>query len=205
MKTPKSLRLRFGVLWLLPLLFVCNFTQATTIHFYTELSGAAESSPNTSLGTGWANVYFDDVALTLRVQTQFGGLEGTVTAAHIHAATAVANTGTAGVATSVPTFLGFPMGVSSGSYDQTFDLTNPTSFNPTYIAAHGGTVGIASQDLLTAMLAEKTYLNIHSSKYPGGEIRGFLRQVPDSASTLALMSVALGGIAYLRRVWRVRR
>ena len=43
------------------------------------------------------------------------------------------------VATGVPTFLGFPTGVTNGYYDHTFDLTLASSFNPAYVTANGGT------------------------------------------------------------------
>jgi len=77
----------------------------------------------------------------MRVEISFSGLTGTTTASHIHCceATPGANANVM-VATTTPTFPGFPLGVTSGSYDQTFDLTNAGSYNPDFITAHGGTV-----------------------------------------------------------------
>jgi hypothetical protein len=107
--------------------------------YYVNFSGAAEVPSNNSTGTGKATITIDLVANTMRVQADFSGLLAGVTASHIHAATAVAGTGTAGVATSVPTFTGFPSGVTSGTYDHTFDMLLSSSYNPAYITANGGT------------------------------------------------------------------
>jgi hypothetical protein len=110
----------------------------------------------------------------MRVQVSFVGLTGNTTASHIHAPTVVALTGTAGVATTTPTFTGFPLGVTSGVYDHTFDLTQSSSYNPAYVTANGGTVAAANAALLAAIAAGKAYLNVHSVTFGGGEIRGFL-------------------------------
>jgi hypothetical protein len=77
----------------------------------------------------------------------------------------------------VPTFTGFPSGVTSGSYDHLFDLADPDSYNPTFITASGGTAQ-AMNELFHALHDGAAYLNIHTSAYNGGEIRGFLFQVP---------------------------
>ena len=84
--------------------------------FFAELSGPAEFPPNASPGTGLAIVRYDPVLHTLRVEANFFGLTGTTTASHIHCCTAVPFAGTAGVATTTPTFAGFPLGVTAGAY-----------------------------------------------------------------------------------------
>ena len=134
---------------------------------------------------------------TLEVEVTFDGLVADNTAAHIHCCTAVPLTGTAPVATITPTFTGFPAG-TSGSYSQVFDLTMVGSFNPTFVTNHGGTFAQAEADLYAAMVGQQTYLNIHSSTFGGGEIRGFLEQVPEP-TTLLLLGSALVGAALRRR------
>ena len=162
------------------------------------LSGPSESPPNASPGTGFAVVTFDTVADTMRVQASFSGLLGTTTASHIHAPTPAPFSGTAGVATTTPTFPGFPLGVTSGTYDMTFDLSLSTSWNPAFISANGGTTASATAAFEAAVAAGESYLNIHSTVVPGGEIRGFLVAVPEPG-TLSLTALALG------LVWRRRR
>ncbi len=94
------------------------------ITYIADLSGPSEAPHNASPGTGVAKVVFDNVAHTLRVQVEFSGLLGTTTAAHIHGPTATPFAGNAGVMTQTPSFSGFPLGVTSGTYDHLFD-TDP--------------------------------------------------------------------------------
>ena len=142
--------------------------------YTTSLSGAAEAPPNLSPGTGTVVVTINVPMATMRVQANFSGLQGNSTNAHIHAPTAVAGTGVAGVATTTPTFTGFPSGVTSGNYDNTFNMTLASSYNAAFITANGGTPASAFIALKAAIDAGKAYFNLHSSSFAGGEIRGFL-------------------------------
>lgn len=147
---------------------------AAVFNYIAFLDGPSESPPVASTGIGSAQVDIDDVALTMRVRASFSGLVGNSTNSHIHAATAVAGAGTAGVATTTPTFPGFPSGVTSGVYDVTFDMTLASSYNPSYVTANGGTPASARAALFAAIAAGRAYYNIHSTFAGGGEIRGFL-------------------------------
>ena len=169
--------------------------------YVVNLSGSAESPPNASAGTGTATVITDPAAHTLFITLTFSGLTGTTTASHIHAATAVPLTGTAGVATQVPTFSAFPLGVTSGSFSQTLNTLDLASYNPAYVTANGGTAASAEAALFAAIGSGRSYLNIHTSFVPGGEIRGFLvaAPVPELASW-AMMLIGFAGIgAAMRR------
>ncbi|MGE0384323.1 MAG: CHRD domain-containing protein [Gammaproteobacteria bacterium] len=155
-----------------------------------------------SSGTGFARVTIDLDLETMRVEFNFSGLTGNTTASHIHCCTTNPGTGNAGVATEVPSFP-FPLGVTSGSFDETFDLTDPNTFNTTpttgFLATSGGTAALASARLILGLDANKAYLNIHTSAFPGGEIRALLAPVPLPAAVW-LMASALGGLALRRRV-----
>ena len=172
--------------------------QAAPMLFRAILSGPNESPPNASLGVGQADVFLDQIANTLQVNVVFSGLSGTTTASHIHCCTAVPGTGTAGVATATPTFPGFPLGVTSGTYSQTFDMTLAGSYNAAFITSHGGTVASAEAALFGGIMADEAYLNIHSNLFPSGEIRGFLTFVPEPV-TLSVFGAGLAGIALARR------
>ncbi len=170
--------------------------------YVVQLTGANESPANASLGFGAGLVTIDTVLGTMRVQTTFGGLSGNVSASHIHCCTGTAGTGNAGVATPTPTFPGFPLGNTYGSYDQTFNMTLATSWNAAYITANGGTPASAFSAFTTGVAAGKAYLNIHSSAFPGGEIRGFLvpavAAVPEP-STYALMLAGMAAVGWVAR------
>lgn len=179
----------------------CASTAHGTITIYgATLSGPNESPPNASAGTGTATVTIDDVANTMLVEVTFSGLTGTTTASHIHAPTAVPLTGTAGVATQTPTFSGFPLGVTSGTYSNLFDLLTASTYNASFVTANGGTTASAESALLSALASGKAYLNIHTTAFPSGEIRGFLVAVPEPA-TWGMMLLGFGaiGLAFRRR------
>lgn len=175
--------------------------EAAPITYTATLSPLAENPPVAgSSGTGTATVTLDTAAHSLRVQATFSGLTGLTTAAHIHCCTPP--TGNAPVATQVPFFVGFPLGVTSGSYDMLFDTTMTSSWNPTFITNNGGTPLTAEAALASALAAGLAYFNIHTTFAPGGEIRGNLAVVPEPAS-LGLLGAGLLGLAAAR--WRTRR
>jgi hypothetical protein len=173
--------------------------QAVPVVFITTLTGAAEVPPNSSPGTGTGRVTLDEDAQTLRIETSFSGLTANTTVAHIHCCTAAPNTGTAIPATQVPTLIGFPAGVTSGSYDQLFDMTDAASYNPAFITdVGGGSVGGAFAAFGAGIESQTAYLNIHTTEFPAGEIRGFLAPIPEPAT----VSLLLGGLAVLAMAGR---
>jgi hypothetical protein len=163
---------------LLPILMACGLVsaRATVFHYVAMLDGSSEFPPRATPGTGFATASYDDIAHSLSVQVAFSGLVGTTTASHIHAPTAFPFnlTNTAGVATTTPTFAGFPLGVTSGTFSNVLDLTSLTSYNPAYVTANGGTAASAEVALTSAIAGGRAYWNIHSTTFSSGEIRGFL-------------------------------
>ena len=171
---------------------------AIGVQYFANLNGASEAPPNASPGLGTAVITVDVGLRTMRVEASFAGLLAGTTAAHIHCCTAVANTGTASVATQTPYFDGFPIGVTSGTYDRLFDMSLAASWNATFITANGGTPLTAFAALVAGLDAGKSYFNIHSSQFGGGEIRGFLAPVPEP-ETYALLALGLGVLALAGR------
>jgi hypothetical protein len=149
-------------------------------------------------GTGSGTVSYDNVNHSLQLQNSFSGLSGTVSQTHIHGATANPFTGTAGVAVGNPSLPGFPLGVQSGSYSNTLDLTLASSWNNTFLANNGGTPAGAEAAFFNAAQQGRTYWNIHSSTFGGGEIRAFLTPVPEPSS-LALLAIGIIGLAGWRK------
>jgi hypothetical protein len=141
--------------------------------FIAYLDGAGQDPPNDSLASGFAVVTVDLALHTMRMQVRFENLTGAATAGGIYGVTTQQGEGTTRSATPLPAFNGFPLGQNSGEFDLTFSFDEPTSFNPEYLAAHGG-IFEAPTVLAFGIGDGKAYVNIPSAAYPDGEIRGFL-------------------------------
>src|SRR5687768_10963621 len=85
-----------------------EIAKAEPMVFTTTLLGANEVPPTPSPGTGFAVVTVDGDTLTVNVT--FSGLVSNTIASHIHCC--IGPTGNAMVATAVPSFPGFPLGVT---------------------------------------------------------------------------------------------
>jgi hypothetical protein len=175
---------------------------AHDVIYIASLSGPNEAPPNASPGTGSAKFTINEDTFTMRMEASFSGLLGNSTNAHIHCCTTTPGAGTAGVATPLPSFPAFPSGVKEGTYDRTFDMTLPSSWNGAFITANGGTTGTAFSALLAGIGSGRAYLNLHSTSFGGGEIRGFLQPVPEP-ETYALMLAGLGLVG--ATAWRKRQ
>lgn len=175
---------------------------ASQIVYNATLTGFDAFPPNASPGSGHATVTVDPGAHTMRVSASFSDLLGPSAVSHIHCCTADAGTGTAGAATTLPTFLGFPLGVTAGTYDQTFDLMLASTYNPAFIAGNGGTAASASAAFLDGLAAGAAYFDVHTSLFPGGEIRGLLAAAPipePEVYALMLFGLAVMDCAVRRR------
>ena len=171
--------------------------KADVLTFATVLSGANEVPVVPSPGTGIATVIIDTTTNQMTVNIAFSGLLGNTTASHIHCCGPVGTNQM--VATTTPTFPGFPLGVQQGTYLMTFDMTLASSFNPAFITAHGNNVTQARADLFAGIFAGNAYLNVHSNLFPGGEIRGQLVPVPEPATLSLLLLGLFGGGGIVRR------
>jgi hypothetical protein len=142
-------------------------------------------------------VDYNDVTHKIFVEATFSGLLSNTTAAHIHSPGPPGVNGP--VATQVPSFSGFPLGVTSGTFSNSFDLTQASSWNPAFIAAHGGTTAGAEAALRESFLAGTAYFNIHTEQFGSGEIRGNLVVIP------APLAAPLGGLGIAAFAARRRR
>jgi hypothetical protein len=188
-------------------LLSASAAQADPILFSAVLTGAAEAEPTGSPGLGFALVSYDPTQHMMGVLAGFQGLTSPTAAAHIHCC--IDPPGTAGVATPVPTFPGFPSGVTTGFYTQSFNLTDASSYNPAFLTANGGNPVAAELSLTQGLASGRAYFNIHTALFPTGEIRGFLTAVngpsaiPEPTS-FALLGSGLLGAVVVRR-WRQRK
>lgn len=138
-------------------------TGRAEIHNLTAiLDGLQEVPPVATPGTGMATMTLDDVTNQFTMTGSFSNLIGTTNNAHVHGPAAV------GVPAGVLFGITFDFGVSSGNF----------SFN-----------GVITPTQAGHILAGNTYINLHSTFRPGGEIRGQI--VPEPSTLLALGLTAL--------------
>jgi hypothetical protein len=114
----------------------------------------------------------DPTAETIQILASFFGLTTPDVAAHIHCCqTTPGNPPTVGVATTMPTFAGFPLGVTQGTYlSPIFSLEDSSFYNPAFVMLQGG-LEQAETALIAGIESGLTYFNIHSQQFMGGELR----------------------------------
>ena len=164
---------------------IASTAGALTI-YSAVLSGANEVPPAASPGSGLATVSLSDDLSTLTVHMVFSNLLSLDTAVFIHCCAPVGVN--AGVSVNFGS-AGFPLGVTSGTYDHTFVPLSASLLS-----------GISLSDFVTGLNAGEAYINIHTSMFPGGEIRGQLA-VPEPT---ALMLLGVGVAATAVSAWRRR-
>jgi hypothetical protein len=177
--------------------------EAAVIHYEGALAPEAPGAT----GTGSVDLFFDDLTHELTFDVSFAGLSAPTIVAHLHAPTTDPFTGAAIVAVTSPTLAGFPVGVTAGTYLGTFDLDLPSNFNPAFLTAAGGTTDGAMALLLGSLNEGRAYLNIHTTAFPGGEIRGFAtpaREAIPEPQTWGLMIMGFAAAGALLRARRVR-
>ena len=122
----------------------------------------------------------------------FSGLiGGPAAAAHIHCCAPVGTN----AAVALP-FPGFP-NTTSGTYNNTFDLTLAGTYNSAFLTSSGGTAALAEAALIAGLNSGRTYANIHNAQFAGGELRGQL-SLPEPG-TFVLLAAGLFLVPLARR------
>ena len=131
----------------LPMLAACAGPQWTQLPelYEAALEGAQEVPPVQTAGRGLARVEVDAGGL-LQWQVSFEALSGPVTAAHVH--------GPAGPGQNAAVLI--PLEIPPGT------------------TSHKGQARITPEQM-TQLASGQWYVNLHTQRHPGGEIRGQLR------------------------------
>ena len=128
-------------------------TDGPPIRFHALLSADEQSAPTTSPGVGCALFVLDRPTLELTWTITYSQLTSTATAAHVHG----------------PQTPGGNAGVL-------FDLAPDGMGNPLKGAL------VLNDGLLAYLLTGRVYVNLHTTQYPAGELRGqVMRLRPDEA------------------------
>ena len=121
-------------------------SSGNTTHYHATLSGSQEVPPTSSAGTGMADVELNTSTNTVSWKVTYSGLSGPATAGQIH--------GPAAAGANAPVMIPFS-NVSSSPIEGKMQIT----------AAQAAEIA-----------AGRTYVNIHTAKDKGGEIRGQLQK-----------------------------
>lgn len=152
-------------------LLLAGLAPVQALEYTATLNGAAERpNPNSSTGTGTGTFSLEGNVFTYDIT--YSGLTVAPSAAHIHGPGGVE--GTAGVVFGI---------TANGTLGTSGRYTGSATLSDTQI-------GWLNSELL--------YANIHTSTFPGGEIRGQITAVPEPG-TVALAVVGLGLMGLMAR------
>jgi hypothetical protein len=151
------------------------------------LSGLFEVPSVLTTATGGEvgeGIFFDNATRDLTINAAYGlfgfqPLIGSFTATHLHQSPAGTNGPVIIDLNSGATDIHFSSGPTSGFFSGTVNLTLPQ---------------------IDSLFANNIYLNVHSSLFPGGEIRAqFIPATVPEPSTLAFVGFGLAAMALYRR------
>lgn len=123
--------------------------EAETSTYKADLKGPTEVPPNTTEGTGAANVTLDPSTRQITWTVTFSGLTGPATVAHIHGPA--------------------PAGKNAG----VLIWLAPKGTAP--VSPLKGTATLTEEQLAN-LTSGQCYVNVHTKAHPGGEIRGQLEK-----------------------------
>jgi hypothetical protein len=166
-----------------------DFIASANINAAQELDPIT-GMPPVSSATGTFSLDYSPATMALTYTLTFSGLTSPTTMAHIH----LGPPGLAGAILFPLYDYGMPpsMNVTSNTLSGTLTAAN---FMPDTVDG----IGTFAQ-AIAAIETGDTYVNIHTTNYPAGEIRGQILATPEPASaSLLLLGAGLGAFGLSRR------
>ena len=149
--------------------------------FISVLNGAQEApTPVSTPAFGNGTVLLNAARTQITINLTFRGLLAPITIAHIH-------NGAFGI--GGPVILDIRSLITTTNEGSDGSIVN-------------GTLNVTAAQA-EVLLSGNGYFNVHTSRFPGGEIRGQINVVPEP-STYLLMATGLGGLALIARRKRAR-
>ncbi len=142
-------KLYFFLMGLVLAVLTPSVSTAQVFHFSNTYKGSNEVPANNSTATGTITGTYDSASNVISYNITFSGLSANTTAAHFHGPAFPGSNATVQFAHP-----GFPVGVTSGSLNNASDTL--------------------TQAQEADLMAGKWYSNIHTSNFPGGEIRALI-------------------------------
>ena len=140
--------------------------------FTAFLNGAQEApTPSVTPAFGNGTLLLNAARTQITINLRFSGLLAPITVAHIH-------NGAFGI--------GGPV---------ILDILRLIETTPDM---RSGTIMNVTTEQANVLLAGNGYFNVHTTAFPGGEIRGQINVVPEP-STYLLMATGLGGLVFFAR------
>lgn len=164
-----------------------------SLAFGSYLDGSQASPPNSSLGYGFFDFHFRPRAHEIFLhQMAWDDLEGVLLDASVRCCSGPESPVAIRVTPLEPTTIGHIL-----------DPVGNLSFEPDFLAAHGGSHEMAHDALLAGL--NGAYIVFATSAYPAGELGGEVFQFIPEPGTGTLSSLGLATLAWLRRSDRERR
>jgi CHRD domain len=133
-----------------------------------DLIGYEENPDISTVATGSFKATLDDAAQTVEYELRYSGLEGTVLQAHVHFGKRAVN---GGISFFLCGTAAFPGPAGTPTCPQSGTVTRTVGVADILGPAGQGIEAMNYAELAAAMRSGNTYANVHSTKWPGGEIR----------------------------------